>query len=98
MRRLIRVIYGYAFGDVHQASYRAFTRAFVKTMPVMSGGEIETEISITQARCRWRVADVPIDYRDRPEGSGEQAVHLLPAAYEHGLATCSATTPMAFFG
>ena len=54
VRRLIRVIYGYAFEDV-MTGYRAFTRAFVKTMPVMSGGfQIETEISIWAVDRRWR--------------------------------------------
>ena len=53
-----------SFTDEHDAG------AFVKTMPVMSGGfQIETEISIWAVDRRWRVADVPIDYRDRPEGS-----------------------------
>ena len=50
VRRLIKVIYGYAFEDV-MTGYRAFTRAFVKTMPVMSGGfQIETCLLYT-SRC-----------------------------------------------
>ncbi len=39
-------------------------------MPVLSPGfEIETELSIHAVDKRWRIAEVPIDYRDRPEGS-----------------------------
>ena len=69
VRWLIKVIYGFAFDDV-MTGYRGFTRAFVKTMPVTSAGfQIETEISIWAVDRRWRVADVPIAYRDRPEGS-----------------------------
>lgn len=69
VRWLIKVIYGYSFEDV-MTGYRAFTRQFVKTMPVMSKGfQIETEISIFAVDRGWRVVDVPIDYRDRPEGS-----------------------------
>ena len=69
VRWLIRLIYGYSFDDV-MTGYRAFSRAFVKTMPVMSAGfQVETEISIWAVDRRWRVADVPVDYRDRPEGS-----------------------------
>mgnify|MGYP000547388562 CR=1 FL=1 len=50
--------------------YRAFNRVFVKTMPVLSEGfQIETEISIHAVDKRWRIVDVPIDYRDRPEGA-----------------------------
>ena len=69
VRRLIRILYGYSFEDV-MTGYRAFSHAFVKTMPVMSEGfQIETEISVWAVDRRWRVVDVPIDYRDRPEGS-----------------------------
>jgi hypothetical protein len=39
-------------------------------MPVESPGfEIETELSIHAVDKRWRIVEVPIDYRDRPEGS-----------------------------
>ena len=69
VRWLIKRIYGFAFEDV-MTGYRAFTRAFVKTMPVLSSGfQIETEISIHAVDKRWRIVDVPIEYRDRPEGS-----------------------------
>lgn len=69
VRWLIKRIYGFAFEDV-MTGYRAFTRAFVKTMPVLSSGfQIETEISIHAVDKRWRIVDVPIAYRDRPEGS-----------------------------
>ena len=33
------------------------------------GFEIETELSIHAVDKRWRIVEVPIDYRDRPEGS-----------------------------
>lgn len=69
VRWLIKAIYGYAFDDV-MTGYRAFNRMFVKTMPVLSEGfQIETEISIHAVDKHWRIKDVPIDYRDRPEGS-----------------------------
>ena len=39
-------------------------------MPVISPAfEIETELSIHAVDKRWRIAQVPIEYRDRPEGS-----------------------------
>ena len=50
--------------------YRAFNAVFAKTMPVLSPGfEIETELSIHAVDKRWRITEVAIDYRDRPEGS-----------------------------
>lgn len=69
VRWLIKVLYGFEFNDV-MTGYRAFNRAFAKTLPVLSPGfEIETELSIHAVDKRWRIAQVPIDYRDRPEGS-----------------------------
>lgn len=69
VRAMIKWIYGYAFDDV-MTGYRAFSRTFVKTFPVLSDGfQIETELSIHAVDRRWRILDVPIVYRDRPEGS-----------------------------
>lgn len=69
VRAMIKWTYGYSFDDV-MTGYRAFSRPFVKTFPVMSEGfQIETEISIHAVDRRWRIKDVPIIYRDRPEGS-----------------------------
>lgn len=69
VRFLIKAIYGFEFSDV-MTGYRAFNEVFAKTMPVLSPGfEIETELSIHAVDKRWRIAEVPIDYRDRPEGS-----------------------------
>lgn len=69
VRFMIRLIYGYSFGDV-MTGYRAFSRTFVKTLPVLSDGfQVETELSIHAVDRRWRILDVPIAYRDRPAGS-----------------------------
>ncbi len=69
VRFLIKAIYGFEFSDV-MTGYRAYNKIFAKTIPVLSPGfEIETELSIHAVDKRWRIAEVPIDYRDRPEGS-----------------------------
>ena len=100
VRWLIKVIYGYAFDDV-MTGYRAFNRIFVKTMPVLSEGfQIETELSIHAIDKRFRIADVPIDYRDRPEGSysklstfgdGAKVLRAIASLFKDH-------KPMAFFG
>ena len=72
VRFMIKWIYGYGFDDV-MTGYRAFSRAFVKTFPVLSEGfQIETELSIHAVDRRWRILDVPIEYRDRPAGSSSK--------------------------
>lgn len=100
VRWLIKVIYGYAFDDV-MTGYRAFNRIFVKTMPVLSEGfQIETELSIHAVDKRFRIKDVPIDYRDRPEGSysklstfgdGAKVLRAIASLFKDH-------KPMAFFG
>lgn len=50
--------------------YRAFSKNFVKTYPVLSKGfEIETEMSIFAIVNNLAVKNHIIEYRDRPEGS-----------------------------
>ena len=50
--------------------YRAFSYQFVKSFPVLSKGfEIETEMSIHAVHKNMAIANVIIEYRDRPEGS-----------------------------
>lgn len=69
VRAMIKWIYGYKYSDV-MTGYRAMSKPFVKTFPVLSGGfQIETELSIHAVDRRWRIHNIPIDYRDRPEGS-----------------------------
>lgn len=69
VRFMIKWIYGYAYPDV-MTGYRAMSKSFIKTFPVLSEGfQIETELSIHAVDHRWRILNIPIDYRDRPEGS-----------------------------
>lgn len=69
VRAMIKWIYGYSFEDV-MTGYRAMSLPFVKTFPVLSEGfQIETELSIHAVDHRWRIRDVPVEYRDRPAGS-----------------------------
>lgn len=98
--RLIRLVCGRPFRDV-MTGYRAMTRAFVKTMPVLSEGfQIETEISIHAASRRWRVAEVAIDYRDRPEGSSSKLSTFKDGAkvLKAIASLCKDCRPLLFFG
>lgn len=50
--------------------YRAFSHSFVKNFPVLSRGfEIETEMTIHALDKNFLLKEIPIAYRDRPEGS-----------------------------
>ena len=71
--RLVRGLINHLFhADVRNimTGYRAFSRGFVKTFPVLSRGfEIETEMTIHAVDKNFLIREVPVDYRDRPEGS-----------------------------
>lgn len=72
VRRAIKCAFGVSYGDV-MTGYRAMSRDFVKTFPVLSDGfQVETELSVHAADHRMRVVDVPVAYRDRPEGSASK--------------------------
>lgn len=72
VRGLINLLYGFKYNDI-MTGYRSFTRVFAETLPVLSSGfQIETELSIHAADKRWRIVQVPISYRDRPEGSNSK--------------------------
>lgn len=50
--------------------YRAFSRMFVKSFPVLSKGfEIETEMTIHAVDKNFLLEEIPVVYRDRPAGS-----------------------------
>lgn len=50
--------------------YRAFSPLFVKTFPILSQGfEIETEMTIHALDKNFMLKSIPVQYRDRPEGS-----------------------------
>ncbi len=69
VRLLIRLLYGFDYKDV-MTGYRAMSRPFARTYPVLSPGfELETELSIHAVDKGWRIEQVQVDYRDRPEGS-----------------------------
>ena len=59
-------------GDITDimTGYRAFSYQFVKSFPVLSKGfEIETEMTIHALDKNLSVKSIPVDYRDRPDGS-----------------------------
>lgn len=69
VRFLINSLFNVKVKDIMTGS-RAFSYSFVKTFPVLSKGfEIETEMTIHAAANNLHMVEIPIDYRDRPEGS-----------------------------
>ena len=62
-------VFGQEFKDI-LSGYRVFSRRFVKTFPVLSGGfEIETELSVHALELAMPVMEIETRYFARPEGS-----------------------------
>lgn len=81
--------------------YRAFSFTFVKTYPVLSRGfEVETEMTIHSLNNNLRLFEMPIQYRDRPEGSVSKlntvgdGIHVLSTIFR----MIREYKPLPFFG
>jgi len=69
VRKLVNSFFKGNVTDI-MTGYRAFSRIFVKSFPILSKGfEIETEMTIHALDKNFSVVSVPVGYRDRPKGS-----------------------------
>ena len=65
-------IFGRAFTDI-LSGYRVFSRRFVKSFPILSGGfEIETELTVHSLELELPVGEIPTPYYSRPAGSASK--------------------------
>lgn len=66
---LINVIFRSRLQDI-MSGYRAFTREVALNLPVIAYGfDIETEMTLQCLYRKWVIREIPVDYRERPEGS-----------------------------
>ena len=69
VKGLINKLFKGSVNDI-MTGYRAFSKSFVKSFPIVSKGfEIETEMTIHALDKNMYIVEVPIEYKDRPEGS-----------------------------
>jgi len=69
VRKLINLLFKSRLNDIMTGA-RAFNKMFVKSYPVISKGfELETEMTIFALNYNMRIAEKPIQYKDRPAGS-----------------------------
>jgi hypothetical protein len=66
---IVGALFGSRFTDM-LTGYRVLSRRFVKSFPVLTSGfEIETELTVHALELSMPVEEVPIGFKDRPEGS-----------------------------
>jgi glycosyltransferase involved in cell wall biosynthesis len=67
--RMADWLFGSEFTDIF-SGYRAFSRRFVKSLPITTDGfEIETELTVHAIDLRVPVAEIRLPFVSRPEGS-----------------------------
>jgi len=69
VRFLINLFFRAKLFDV-MSGYRAFSKDFVKTYPILvSGFQIETEMTLHALDKRFRIQEIPVSYKNRQQGS-----------------------------
>lgn len=69
VRDLVNWLFNARLADI-MSGYRVFNRRFVKSYPILvEGFEIETDMTLHALDKRFRIVEVPVAYRDRPDGS-----------------------------
>ena len=72
VRFLVNLLFNGNIVDI-MTGYRALSYNFVKTFPIVSSGfEIETEMTIHTLDKNLNTINIPVTYRDRPEGSSSK--------------------------
>lgn len=100
VRSLINMIFNASLSDV-MSGYRVLSASFVKNYPILvEGFQIETDMTLHALDKRFRVLEIPVEYRDRPEGSesklntfrdGARVLATILRIFRH-------YRPMLFFG
>ncbi len=69
VKSLINRIFRADLKDI-MSGYRVFNKKFVKNIPINSDGfEVETEMTLYALDKKFLIKEIPIEYRDRPDGS-----------------------------
>jgi glycosyltransferase involved in cell wall biosynthesis len=69
VRWLVNKLFGSKLVDI-MSGYRALNKQFVKNYPILVDGfEIETDMTLHALDKRFRIIEIPVGYKDRPEGS-----------------------------
>jgi glycosyltransferase involved in cell wall biosynthesis len=69
VNKLVNIFFDSNLNDI-MSGFRACSRNFVKTYPLMVNGfQVETDLTLFALDHKFTIKEVPIDYYDRPKGS-----------------------------
>lgn len=69
VKGLVNRLFHAKLSDI-MSGYRAFSRTFVKSYPIMfEGFQLETDITLHALDKRFRILEIPVEYVDRPPDS-----------------------------
>lgn len=69
VRVLVNKLFNASLADI-MSGYRVFNRRFVKSYPILvEGFEIETDMTLHALDKRFRIIEIPVEYKDRPADS-----------------------------
>ena len=69
VQKLVNKLFKANITDI-MSGYRAFSKKFVKNYPILvEGFELETDMTLHALDKRFKIEEVSISYKDRPEGS-----------------------------
>lgn len=69
VQALVNKLFRASLVDI-MSGYRAFNRLFVKNYPILvEGFEIETDMTLHALDKKFRILEIPVEYKDRPDGS-----------------------------
>jgi glycosyltransferase involved in cell wall biosynthesis len=69
VRGVVNKLFHANLADI-MSGYRVFNRRFVKSYPILvEGFEIETDMTLHALDKRFRIVEIPVEYRGRPAGS-----------------------------
>lgn len=97
---VLKRIFGVELSDL-LSGYRAFSRRFVDGTPLFGGGfETEAEMTIRAMQRRFRLVEIPVELRSRPEGSESKIRIVRDGTVILGsmLALFRDYKPLSFFG
>ena len=100
VRSLVNWIFSCKLKDI-MSGYRGMTAEIVRCVPVLSSGfEVETELTIRTLDYGFTIVEIPVPYRERPEGSFSKLHTFRDGArvIREIVSIARAYKPLTFFG